>query len=132
MERTGTRRCIGHSSRGAQVLVGSVEQDGVFTPGELMKVALAACSCLSTDAVLARRLGADYQATVHVSGRADREREVYPELGEQLVVDLSGLSEQERARVETMVLRAVAATCTVGRTLQQGTQVTLEVDGAPR
>jgi len=115
VERTGTRRCIGRSSRGAQVLVGPVEQDGVFTPGELMKVALAA-----------------YQATVHVSGRADREREVYPELGEQLVVDLSGLSEQERARVETMVLRAVAATCTVGRTLQQGTQVTLEVDGAPR
>lgn len=129
VERTGTRQCTGHSSRGAQVLVGPVGQDGVFTPGELMKVALAACSSLSVDPVLARRLGPDYRATVHVSGAVDREREEYPALTERFVVDLSGLSEQERARVETTVRRAVDATCTVGRTLQRGATVTLEVNG---
>jgi len=102
----------------------------VFTPGELMKVALAACTSLSADAVLGRRLGEDFLATVHVSGPPDREREVYPEIVEHLVVDLSGLSEQERVRVDTAVRRAVAATCMVGRTLQQGTDIRLEMSGS--
>lgn len=129
VERTGKRQCTGRSSRGAQVQVGPVEQDGVFTPGELMKVALAACTSLSADAVLARRLGDDYTATVEVSGPADREQECYPVLTERLVVDLSGLSADDRARVETTVRRAVEASCTVGRTLTQGAEVTLDVAG---
>src|SRR5271166_58600 len=74
VERTGTRRYTGHSSRGAQVLVGADDVEGVFTPGELMKIALAACSGMSTDAPLARRLGDGYSATVRVSGPPDRER----------------------------------------------------------
>ena len=40
VERTGVRRYTGHSSRGAQVLIGSEDVDGVFTPGELMKIAI--------------------------------------------------------------------------------------------
>ena len=44
VERTEVRRYTGRSSRGAQVLVGSEDVEGVFTPGELMKIALAACS----------------------------------------------------------------------------------------
>lgn len=127
VERTGTRTCTGRSSRGAEVLVGPVEQDGSFTPGELLKVALAACTSLSTDAVLARRLGEGYAATVEVSGPADRAAERYPALAERLVVDLSGLPEAERARLEQVVRRAVDASCTVGRTLTHGTEVTLEI-----
>lgn len=129
VERTGTRRCTGRSSRGAEVLVGPVELDGAFTPGELMKIALAACTSLSTDAVLARRLGDDFAATVEVSGPADREQERYPALAERLVVDLSGLTAVERARVEATVRRAVEASCTVGRTLQHGATVELDVAG---
>ena len=64
VERTGTRRYTGHSSRGAEVLVGSEDVEGVFTPGELLKIALAACSGMCSDQPLARRLGDDYQAMV--------------------------------------------------------------------
>src|SRR3954464_9308602 len=95
VERTGTRRYTGHSSRGAQVLVGSEDVEGVFTPGELMKIALAACSGMSSDQPLARRLGEDYKAVVTVSGAADREQERYPLLEETLELDLSGLTEQD-------------------------------------
>lgn len=63
---------------GAQVLVGSEDVDGVFTPGELLKIALAACSGMASDQPLARRLGDDYQAVVKVSGAADRDQERYP------------------------------------------------------
>ena len=127
VERTGVRRYTGHSSRGAEVLVGSEDVDGVFTPGELMKIALAACSGMSSDSPLARRLGDDYQATVRVSGDADREQEVYPLLDEALEVDLSGLSDEEKQRVLIVVERAIDQVCTVGRTLKSGTKVTFQV-----
>jgi len=127
VERTGTRRYTGHSSRGAQVLIGSEDVDGVFTPGELMKIALAACSGLSSDNPLASRLGDEYQATVRVSGDADRDQERYPLLEETLEVDLSGLSEEEKQRVLVVVNRAVDQVCTVGRTLKSGTNVTFEI-----
>jgi len=127
VERTGTRRYTGHSSRGAQVLVGAEDVDGVFTPGELLKIALAACSGMSSDQPLAHRLGDDYQAVVRVSGAADRDHEIYPLLAETLELDLSGLPEDEKQRLLVVVNRAVDLVCTVGRTLKSGTKVTFEV-----
>src|ERR1700755_3228893 len=99
VERTGTRRYTGHSSRGAQVLVGSEDVEGVFTPGELLKIALAACSGMSSDQPLARRLGDDYQAVVRVAGDADRDNEIYPLLHETLEIDLSGMSAEDKERL---------------------------------
>ena len=130
VERTGVRRYTGRSTRGAQVLVGNEDVEGVFTPGELMKIALAACSGMASDAPLQRRLGEDYQVTIKVSGAADREQERYPHLDEQMELDLSGLPEDEVARVLTVVERAVDQVCTVGRTLKSGTKVTFGVSGA--
>lgn len=130
VERTGTRRYTGYSSRGAQVLVGSEDVDGVFTPGELLKIALAACSGMSSDQPLARRLGDDYKAVVRVSGAADREQERYPLLEETLELDLSGMSDDEKERLRVVVERAVDLVCTVGRTLKAGTTVNFKVEGA--
>lgn len=127
VERTGVRRYTGHSSRGAHVLVGNEDIEGVFTPGELMKIALAACSGMSTDAPLARRLGDDYPVTIRVAGPPDREQERYPLLEESMELDLSGLTEADVARLLTVVNRAIEAACTVGRTLKSGTNVSFEV-----
>jgi uncharacterized OsmC-like protein len=127
VERTGVRRYTGRSSRGAEVLVGSEDVEGVFTPGELLKIALAACSGMSSDHPLRSRLGDDYPATIKVSGPADREQERYPLLEERLELDLSGLSEAERAKLLTIVRRSIDKVCTVGRTLKSGTEVTLDV-----
>ena len=132
VERTGVRRYTGHSSRGAQVLVGSEDVEGVFTPGELMKIALAACSGMSSDQPIRHRLGDDYQATIRVSGAADREQERYPLLEENLQLDLSGFSEDEVSRLLTVVERAVDQVCTVGRTLKSGTKVTFGVTDVGR
>ena len=87
VERTGTRRYTGKSSRGAEVSIGSESVDGVFTPGELLKIALAACTGMSSDLPLSRRLGDNYDATVRVSGAADRENELYPDLHEILELE---------------------------------------------
>ncbi|MFY2789593.1 OsmC family protein [Rhodococcus sp. MALMAid1271] len=128
VERTGTRRYTGRSSRGAEVLIGSESVEGVFTPGELLKIALAACTGMSSDVPLSRRLGDDYSATVEVSGAADRENELYPELNEILRVDLSEMDPEAQQRLLTVVERAIDRVCTVGRTLKAGTTVTLDID----
>jgi len=127
IERTGIRRYTGRSSRGAEVLIGSPGDEGVFSPGELLKIALAGCSGLSSDEPLRRRLGDDYQAVIRVSGTADREQERYPHLEENLEIDLSELSEAEIERLLIVVNRAIDQVCTVGRTLTAGTKVTFEV-----
>jgi uncharacterized OsmC-like protein len=132
VERAGVRRYTGRSTRGAEVLVGSEDVEGVFTPGELMKIALAACSGMSSDQPLRRRLGDGYAATIRVSGAADREQERYPLLEETLEVDLSGLSEDEVKRLLVVVERAIDQVCTVGRTLKSGTKVTFEVKADER
>lgn len=127
VERTGIRRYTGRSSRGAQVLIGSETDEGVFTPGELLKIALAGCSGLSSDQPLRRRLGDDYPAVIRVSGPADREQERYPRLSETLEIDLSGLSGEDRERLLLVVTRAIDQVCTVGRTLRAGAEVVFEV-----
>ena len=131
VERTGVRRYTGHSTRGAEVLIGSEDVDGVFTPGELLKIALAACSGMSSDHPLRGRLGDDYEAKIRVSGAADREQERYPLIAETLEVDLSGLSEEERRKLLVIVERSIDKVCTVARTLKTGTEVTFEVTDEP-
>ena len=127
VERTGIRRYTGYSSRGAQVLIGSATDDGVFTPGELLKIALAGCSGLSSDQPLRRRLGDDYPAVIRVSGDADRDAERYPVLQERLEIDLSGLTPEEKDRLLLVVTRAIDQACTVGRTLKAGAEVNLDI-----
>jgi uncharacterized OsmC-like protein len=132
VERTGVRRYTGRSSRGAEVLVGSEDVEGVFTPGELLKIALAACSGMSSDYPLRSRLGDDYQATIEVSGAADRDQERYPRIDENLILDLSGLSEDEAKKLRIIVERSIDKVCTVGRTLKSGTEVNFEVTDGVR
>ena len=116
VERTGIRRYTGRSSRGAEVLIGSETDEGVFTPGELLKIALAGCSGLSSD-----------PAVIRVSGPADRDEERYPRLEETLQIDLSGLSAEETERLLLVVNRAIDQVCTVGRTLKAGAEISFEV-----
>ena len=127
VERTGIRRYTGRSSRGAEVLIGSESDDGVFTPGELLKIALAGCSGLSSDQPLRRRLGDDYRAVIRVAGPADRDEERYPRIEETLEIDLSGLSAEDRERLLLVVTRAIDQVCTVGRTLKAGAEISFEV-----
>ena len=61
-ERAGTRQYIGRNSSGAEVRIGM--GPGEFSPGELMKIALATCNTLSADHRLAKALGEGFEATV--------------------------------------------------------------------
>lgn len=129
LERTGTRQYVGRSSRGGEVRIGSLGDPDAFTPGELLKIALGACTGLSSDAALSRRLGDGVQVTIRVGGLAHPTEDRYPALAEVLEVDLSTLDDAARERLLTVVHRAVEQHCTVGRTLEHGATTTLTVAG---
>ena len=129
VERTGRRTYTGRSSRGAEVHIGPVDAEAVFTPGELLKIALAGCTGMSVDSALAHRLGDDVPVTLHVQGQSDPEEDLYPALAQELVVDMSALDTAQRERLLVVVRRAVDLHCTVGRTLERGATVELTIAG---
>lgn len=130
VERTGIRTYTGRNTRGAEVLLGPSDAGAVFTPGELLKIALAGCSGMSADHALRHRLGDDVAVTVEVEGANLTAEDRYPELHERMVVDLSGLDEATKERLLRVVHRAVEEHCTVGNTLKAGATVELEIADA--
>lgn len=123
VERTGTRTYTGRSARGAQVSIGPASEGAVFTPGELLKIALAACAGMSTDRTFARRLGDDYAVTIHVEGAKLLEEERYPKITGTYDIDLTSLDDDARDRLVTVAARAIDKACTVGRTVKAGAEV---------
>lgn len=127
VSRAGARQYTAHNGRGGSINVDGGDGENAFTPGELLKLALAACAGLSADVSLARRLGDDFDATVHVSGPADRDEERYHELSESFEVDFSNLEPDARDRLVALASRAIDKNCTVGRTLKAGAGVQLHI-----
>ncbi|MFF3066234.1 OsmC family protein [Oerskovia sp. NPDC057915] len=123
VERTGTRTYTGFSARGASVSIGPASAGAVFTPGELLKIALAACAGMSSDAPFARRLGDDYEVTIRVDGAKDMAEDRYTAVTEHFEIDLSGLEDDARERLLKVADRAIETTCTVGRTVKNGATV---------
>ncbi|MDO8143980.1 MULTISPECIES: OsmC family protein [Isoptericola] len=123
VERTGTRTYRGFSARGATVEIGPSSEGAVFTPGELLKIALAACAGMSSDTKFSRVLGDDYETTIRVENGKDMEDDRYPVLSEIFEIDLSGLDEKTRAKTLLLAQRSIDRACTVGRTLKAGAEV---------
>ncbi|HLV03190.1 OsmC family protein [uncultured Georgenia sp.] len=119
-ERQGRPVYVARNERGAEVRIGSKDTEGVFSPGELLKVALAACTALSADHVLRSRLGDDFPAVVGVSSTGVEGENRYGHLDVELVLDLGDLEEERRAKLAERVDRTSGRLCTVGRTLKAG------------
>ena len=124
-ERTGTRRYLARNARGAQVAVGM--GPGEFTPGELLKVALATCNTLSADHRLAKALGEDFDANVICATLRNEEEERYSDFDVQIVADFAALSPDQLAVLTERVRRAVDRGCTVGHTLDKGAGIRLHL-----
>ena len=129
--RTGTRTYIGRNGRGSEVLVGPVEAEGHFTPGELLKIALAGCAGMSADRVISRRLGDDFQTTVWAHGVSDPAEERYRTVDEEILLELDGLTDAEIETLRTIIGKAIDKACTVGRSVKASVEVTTTVNGQP-
>lgn len=126
-ERTGTRQYLAHNARGGEVRVGM--GPGEFSPGELLKIALATCNTLSADHRLAKALGEDFEANAICASIKNEEEERYSNLDVQIVTDLSALSPQQLATLHERVEGAIERGCTVGHTLDKGAAIRLHLLG---
>ena len=127
-DRTGPRTLMGRNQRGVEIPIGHGE--GEINPGELLKLALIGCAGMSSDVNLARRLGDDFDMRLWAHGTSDEQQNRYLTIAEEVQLPLEGLTEKEVAAVVAVFRRAVAAGCTVERTVVPGAEVTHRVLGA--
>lgn len=111
LERTGTRQYIARNSKGGEVLVG--EGPGRFTPGELLKLALAGCKAMSSDVRLAGILGTDFAQLVGVSGQYNEDEDRYESFQVELIQDLSEPDEDAVAAALRRAEGAIDRNCTI-------------------
>ena len=124
-ERTGTRQYLGRNHSGAEVRIGT--GPGEFSPGELLKLALATCNSLSADHRLAKALGEDFDANVICATLRNEEEERYSDFDVQIVADLTALDPDQLAVLTERVRRAIDRGCTVGHTLDKGAAIRLHL-----
>lgn len=125
---TGSHTFEATNARGAKALVGRSGADGVFSPGELLLAAVAACVGVTADSLVVRRVGEDAAFRV-VADRTKESEDAHEFLAisSELEVDMSALDDEQRQALITAVDRAVDRLCTVSRTIKKGTPVTLTI-----
>lgn len=102
---------------------------GVFTPGDLMKIALAGCAALSSQFAIEHTLGDGKGARIVVDGTYDADSNAYINFNEQVVVDATDakLSEEDADKLKERVTRHIEKGCTVKHTYVQETPVRMDV-----
>lgn len=131
LERVDEGIYLARNARGHELRFGSKDPDG-FTPVELLLAAIAGCSAVDVDVVTGRRSAAD-----EFSARVDAEY-VRDEAGNRLTdvtltfrVTFPEGPDGDAAR--EVLPRAVRTshdrTCTVSRTIEAGTPITVRVEG---
>ena len=127
-DRTGPRTLLGCNQRGVEIPIGHGE--GEINPGELLKLALIGCAGMSSDVNLARRLGDEFPMRLWAHGTADEGENRYLTIAEEVQLPLEELTAEEIATVVKVFGRAVAAGCTVERSVVPGLEVAHRVLGA--
>ncbi|WP_159622809.1 OsmC family protein [Ruania rhizosphaerae] len=120
IERTGTRQYVARNDRGGEVAIGPREIEGVFNPGELMALALAACTMMSADLPIGRRLGEDFTGGAVVRTEKDEQQNRYTSAEVDVLLETDSLTDNETEALVRVITRAAKQACTVGRTLDAG------------
>lgn len=123
VERVGAHLFVGRNERGAEVRIGSDQTEGVFSPGELLQLAVASCTTVTVEEMVVRRSGPDAKVDATVTrDRAPGSHE-YQRLSVTLSVDVDGADEAVVRALHTAVERQ----CTISRTVERGAPVDLEI-----
>ncbi|RFD79949.1 peroxiredoxin [Gardnerella vaginalis] len=118
-----------HSDDGASLKFGHGE--GMFNPVELMQIALAGCTALSSQYAVEHAIGEGEGARVVVDGTYDAEEGTYLRFQEDVTVDATSvkpaLSEEDANALKDRMERHIARGCTVKHTLEKGAAVRVNV-----
>ncbi|MEU2422027.1 OsmC family protein [Streptomyces sp. NPDC007851] len=133
VQRTATGRYTATNTRGGTISFGTGEGTG-FTPVELLLAAIGGCTAADVD-VSTSRHSEPTAFTVTVSGHkvADEDGNRLTDLAVGFQVTFPDGTSGDRARA--ILPRAVAVShdrlCTVSRTIETGTPVTVSIEAAP-
>ncbi|GAA2813211.1 OsmC family protein [Saccharopolyspora taberi] len=127
IDRTGKHTFTATNGRGGEVTIGRDGAPDAFTPGELLLAAIAGCSAVTSENLLVRRLGEEAKLRVHADrSKAPEDPNKFSEVQVTFDVDLGGIEDaDERARLVDAVERAIERLCTVSRSVEEGTPITL-------
>jgi uncharacterized OsmC-like protein len=115
------------SEDGAHIKFGKGK--GVFTPGDLIKIALGGCAALSSNFAVENALGQGAGAHVVIDGNYDDDDDTYLAFTEQITVDASdaGLSDADAEKLKERMTRHIEKSCTVKHTLERETPVRMQI-----
>lgn len=126
-ERVGKATYVGRNERGATVRIGPEGDDGVFSPGELLAVAVAACTGMSADSRVSWELGDDVPISVGVSRIKAEGENRYERFAVELVVTAPHQDAARQQRMLATARKAIEQYCTVSRTLEASAAVALSL-----
>lgn len=117
------------SDDGARLTFGKGQ--GMFNPVELMQIALAGCTALSTQYAIEHAIGEDSSARVVVSGTYDADEGAYSQFNEDITVDATiadhKLTEEEVIALKDRMEKHINKGCTVKHTLESSSPVRISV-----
>lgn len=118
------------SDDGATLKFGKGE--GQFSPVELMQIALAGCTALSSQYAVEHALGEGKGARVLVNGTYDPEEGTYLRFQEDVTVDATSakpaLNDENAKELKERMERHINKGCTVKHTLERSAQVRVTVN----
>ncbi|MEU4543967.1 OsmC family protein [Nonomuraea dietziae] len=115
---------VATNARGARVDIGGGDQDGVFTPVELLLAAVGGCSIVTVEPLTAKR----GHRLLKLAMTVDAEKVESNKLGPVTITyDVELPSEQADEVFRAVAERVEAKHCTVSRSLREGTEVRLEL-----
>lgn len=108
------------------------KEEGQFSPVELMQIALAGCTALSSQYAVEHALGEGKGARVLVNGTYDPEEGTYLRFQEDVTVDATSakpaLNDENAKELKERMERHINKGCTVKHTLERGAQVRVTVN----
>ncbi|MBN6053886.1 OsmC family protein [Nonomuraea sp. RK-328] len=124
VERTDDGGFRATNARGAEVRMGGGDEDGVFTPVELLLAAVGGCNIVTVEPLTAQR----GHRLVRLAMTVEAEK-VQPNLLGPLTItyDVELPSEEAGEVYRAVAERVHEKYCTVSRSLQEGTEVRLEL-----
>jgi uncharacterized OsmC-like protein len=128
VERTDDGEFIATNDRGARVTMGSSDQDGVFSPVELLLAALGGCEIVTIEPLTAKR----GHRLIRLAARVEVGKLAPTKLGPITViydVELPPGDEKAAEVFEAVAHRVHESYCTVGRALREGTETFQSLPG---
>ena len=124
---------VARNERGAELRFGS-KADDAFTPVELLLAAIAGCTAVDIDVVTGRRATADaFSATVDAEYVRDATGNVLRDihLTFQIAFPEGAAGDAARAILSRALKTSHDRTCTVSRTIEAGTPVSVHLQEQP-